>query len=392
MKFLRFFGASAALAFVNAATARTEFANGVQPQLTAAADGRVWLVYAQPAAAPAAQGGDHAAHGAHGGHGEKAAKHEGKKKGHGPAGGAGDLFVAWSADGGATFGAPVKVAHVPQLMTGNRRGPRIAAQGDRVTVTAIAHELIAFSSSDGGKTWGGPVTINDVPDSAHEGLHDLGGSSDGQLFVTWLDLRSGKTELWGAVSKDGGRTWAADELVYKSPDKSICECCHPSVLFDAEGNLAVMWRNSIEGSRDMWLVTRTKGAATFSAAGKLGEGTWKINGCPHDGGALVALGGGNFGAVWQRSGEIFMTGTARREMKLGSGRQPVAVGANGQTVVVWNDGSGLVAVRDVRNPEPVKLAADARFPILVTLPGGKGTVVAYERGTRGTSGVTVERL
>jgi hypothetical protein len=393
MKAFRFVVAAVAAVSLSAAlasrlAARTEIANATQPQLAAAADGRVWLVYGQQEqAASSSSHGDHSAHAA--GHG---AGGEGKKKGgHGPAPRAGGVFVATSTDGGATFSPAVKVATLSKLMVGNRRGPRIAVHGDRVTVTAIGDELVAFSSTDGGKTWSGAVTINDVRESAHEGLHDLGVSPAGELFVSWLDLRNAKMELWGASSKDGGRTWNADQLVYKSPDKSICECCHPSVLFDREGHLAVMWRNSIEGARDMWLTTRAKGAATFTAARKLGEGTWKINGCPHDGGTLVALGDGRFGAVAQRSGEIFAVSADNKETMLGKGRQAVAVGGEGQITVVWNDGSDLVVVRDVRQPTPTKVAADARFPIIVAVPG-KGPVLAYERGAKGATSIAVERL
>lgn len=377
-------GASlASLALAQAPAGRLEIPNAVQPQLTAATDGRIWLVYAQPMAAPSGHDGGHG-HDAH-------AKAEGKK-GHGPGGRAADVFVACSKDGGATFAPAVKVAHVPQLMLGNRRGPRIVAQGDRITVTVVAHELIAFTSADNGKTWSGPVTINDVPNSAHEGLHDLAGSRDGELFITWLDLRSGTTELWGAFSKDAGRTWTKNQLVYQSPDKSICECCHPSALFDAEGNLAVMWRNSIGGSRDMWLMTRPKGVAQFTAARKLGEGTWKINGCPHDGGALVALGGGRFGAVWQRAGEVFLIRSEGSEMNLGKGRQVVAVPGDSGPLIVWQDGTDLVSLRDLRGAKPARQASNGRFPVVAAQPGGKSAVIAYERGEKETASVTVERL
>ena len=47
-----------------------------------------------------------------------------------------------------------------------RRGPRIVAHGDRVTVTLIAHELLAFISTDGGRSWSGPVVINETATSA----------------------------------------------------------------------------------------------------------------------------------------------------------------------------------------------------------------------------------
>lgn len=327
--------------------------DAAQPQLAVAADGRVWVAYGQ----------------------------------------AKDVLVARSEDGGKTFAKAVKVVSLPQLMLGMRRGPRIAAHGDRLTLTVIADELFAFHSRDGGRTWSAPVTINEVPTSAREGLHDLAGSADGQLFVTWLDLRSGKMELWGAGSKDGGRTWGKNEQVYRSPDKSICECCHPSALFDADGNLAIMWRNSIEGSRDMWISTRAKGAAQFSAARKVGEGTWKINGCPMDGGRIMALGGGHFGAVWQRNGEIFISREESTEVNLGKGKQPVAVHTDGPLMVIWQQGTDLVALHSLHGSEPVKHASEARFPSVVALPNGKGVLLAYECGpAKGATSVMIEKL
>lgn len=354
---------------------RTEIPRAAQPQLAAAADGRVWVVYGQLLEAPTAP--------------PEAQKH----KGHTPPVRSGDVFVALSADGGATFAAPVKVAHVPKLMLGLRRGPRIAVNGPNLTVTVNAHELLAFNSSDGGSTWSGPVVVNHVPTSAREGLHDLAAAPDGRLFVTWLDLRNGKMELWGAWSNDGGRTWGANERVYRSPDKSICECCHPSALFDAAGNLAVMWRNSIEGARDMWISVRARGAAEFGPATKLGEGSWKLNACPMDGGRIVALGGGAFGAVWTRNGEVYFSRREGAETKLGQGKQPVAVLArDGRPLVVWQQGAGLVSSEGNPGSTPTARAADARFPSVLTVPGDRGVLLAYERGEKAATSIVVERL
>ncbi|MBL9188367.1 MAG: exo-alpha-sialidase [Opitutaceae bacterium] len=329
-----------------------EFPNAAQPQLAATAEGRVYLAF---------------------GRGQ-------------------EIFVAHSDDGGVTFGQANKVATLPKLMLGMRRGPRIAAHGNRVTVTLIGQELFAFTSADGGKTWSDAATVNDVPASAREGLHDLTGAPDGRLFVTWLDLRSGKTELWGAFSQDGGRTWGKNEQVYRSPDTSICECCHPTALFDTGGNLAVMWRNSIEGTRDMWLSTRPNGANQFAAARKLGEGTWNLKGCPMDGGRIVAAGGGKFWSVWQRAGEVFLTRAEGGEVSLGQGKQPIVISNGGQAFVFWQRGTDLVSVRDLRDAEPVKLASDARFATAVALKDGRGAILAYEQGAAKEPRIVIERL
>jgi hypothetical protein len=371
--------AAIAASFLFAATglfARTVIPQAAQPQLAASADGRVWLAYGQSAAAAAPM-----------------AHADGQKhKGH-PQGQAGDVFVASSTDGGATFARAIKAAHVPKLMLGGRRGPRIAAHGDRITVTVVGAELFAFTSRDGGKTWSEPVAINDVPTSAREGLHDLAAAPDGKLVVTWLDLRNGKMELWAAESADGGRTWGKNEQVYRSSDKSICECCHPSALFDAQGNLAVMWRNSVQGARDMWMTTRAKGAKAFTPAKKLGEGTWTLNACPMDGGRIVALGDGKFGSVWQRAGEIFFAPANGAEISLGKGKQPVAIGRGAETFIFWQDGADLVSIRKPGD-RPTKHAGEARFASAVVLPGGKAVLLAYEQGPAKEKqpGIVIERL
>lgn len=374
--------ASASVGVAQQVGARIEIAAAAQPRIALGERGRVWLVYGQPGeAAPPVV--DHAAHA------------DGKKaKGHSPRGRAGELLVARSTDGGITFAPPSRVAALPKLALGLRRGPRLAVHGDRLTITAIGDELVSFASTDGGRTWGGAVRINEVATSAREGLHDLAGGPDGELFVTWLDLRNGAMELWGATSRDGGRSWARNELVYKSPDKSVCECCHPVALFDPEGNLAVMWRNSIAGARDMWMTTRARGAAGFGPARKIGEGTWKIAACPMDGGQILALGGGRFGAVFQRNGEVFLARGEGPEMKLGAGKQPVAVqDGNAAPVVIWQQGSDLVRMEVRDGAAPVKVATEARFPSVVALPGGAGLLLAYERGpARAATAVVIERL
>jgi hypothetical protein len=336
------------------ATARLEIEDAAQPQLAVNSQGRVWLAY-------------------------------GRAK---------DVFVARSDDGGKTFAPAVKVTSQPKLMLGMRRGPRIAAQGDALTVTIIAPELLSFHSSDGGKTWSEATTINEVPTCAREGLHDLAAGPAGQLFVTWLDLRNGKMELWGAESMDRGRTWGKNAAIYRSPDKSICECCHPTALFDAQGNLAVMWRNSIGGARDMWSATRTKGSKEFSAARKLGEGTWTLNACPMDGGRLIALGGGKFGSIWQRAGEVFFAPASGPEISIGKGKQPVALVQGTQTMVVWQQGTDLVsAPMGGAEVKPRKRAENGRFPVVIAVGSGGNALLAYERGiAKGPTSVIVEQF
>ena len=111
---------------------------------------------------------------------------------------------------------------------------------------------------DDGKTWQGPARVNDVADSAREGHHAMASGADGSIWCVWLDLRDKKSEIYAAVSNDDGATWTANQCIYRSPDGSVCECCHPSVVVSGH-HVHVMFRNSIGGHRDMYVTSSTDG-------------------------------------------------------------------------------------------------------------------------------------
>ncbi|WP_414662781.1 WD40/YVTN/BNR-like repeat-containing protein [Horticoccus sp. 23ND18S-11] len=291
-----------------------------------------------------------------------------------------DIGVAHSRDGGDTFDPVERVATLPALMVGRRRGPRIVAHGDRVTVTAMAGEFFAFHSKDAGKTWAGPALINDVRGSAREGLNGLAVAPDGRLFAVWLDHRGERTQLFAAESADGGASWSANTRVYQAPAGStVCECCHPSAHFNARGDLAVMWRNAIDGARDMWIAVRPAGSRAFDEATKLGTGTWQLKACPMDGGALFAPNDA-FATIWQRNGAVFTARRGEPEQTLGPGTQPVALVTGTRSVAVWQQGADLWSAPLDGTRVSGLLARQARFPSLIAVPGSHRILVAYERG------------
>lgn len=319
--------------------AATEFPAATQPQLATATDGRVWLTYGS-----------------------------GK-----------DIFVARSRDAGATFEAPVRVATLPALQLGMRRGPRLAAFGDHVVVTVMACDFFAFHSIDGGTTWSAPVHINDAPGATREGLHDLALAPDGRLFALWLDLRAGPMQLCAAESIDHGATWSPNQVVYRAPAGPICTCCQPIARFNTRGDVCIMWRNDLDGARDMWSAVRPAGSTTFGSPARLGQGTWPLKACPMDGGSLVASGDA-FTALWQRDGTIFFARPGASERRLALGKQPVAASTPTRTVAVWQQGSELWATTLDRDAAPALLTPAGRFASLVAIHGTDHVLVAFENG------------
>ncbi len=290
-----------------------------------------------------------------------------------------------SQDGGKTFSPASDLPLVHAMSLGMRRGPRIAATNSAVCVSAIGGkqgkgrdgDLLAMQSLDGGKTWSQPALVNDAADAAREGLHAMAAGPQGRICCTWLDLRNRKTEIMASVSADGGKTWSKNVLVYKSPDGSVCECCHPSIAFDGRGAIHVQWRNALAGSRDMYMATSSDGGKSFGKASKLGSGSWPLKACPMDGGG-IACSGENFVTIWRRDKSIYLFATGDgEERRLGSGEQPwIALAKEGPYSIWLAKRGGAALVLTPAGTSAVRLAEHAADPVIAAGPNGQGPVVA----------------
>lgn len=294
----------------------------------------------------------------------------------------GAVYHVASADNARTFSPPVLIGKLPKLALGMRRGPRIAASDKLITVSAISHDdgdLHAWNSNDNGATWSAGKNVNEVAKSAREGLHAMAGDGKGLVAAAWLDLRNGGTEIWSAVSRDAGASWIPNVQIYKSPDGHVCECCHPSVAIDARGGIAVMFRNWLGGSRDMYLATSVDSGKTFGAAEKLGSGTWKLQGCPMDGGALAFNAAGKPTTVWRREKAVLAADGPAAEQRLAdSALQPIVVPLKSGAAYLWQQGPALMLQRG--GSAPARFVESGAFPASASAPDGSAIIV-WESGS-----------
>jgi len=157
-------------------------------------------------------------------------------------------------------------------------------------------------------------------------------------------------------------------MVYRSPEGSVCECCKPSITSDGKGVLTVMFRNNIGGSRDLHFTTSVDGGETFADPEKLGTGTWKINGCPMDGGGLMVNKAGDLSTIWQRKGEIFTANSSEEEQLIGKGRAPFIAGNDQQTYIVFASGEDIMSI-DSENSKPIKIGTGSSPKVLSLVDG-----------------------
>jgi hypothetical protein len=81
----------------------------------------------------------------------------------------------------------------------------------------------------------------------------------------------------------------------------------------------------------------TNGGQTFSAAQKMGTDTWKLNGCPMDGGALRIAPSNSIQTVWQRKGDIYYAQAGKPEIYIAKGRYANIAGSTANAVVTYQN-------------------------------------------------------
>ncbi len=308
-----------------------------------------------------------------------------------------------STDNGRSFSTPAVACRVPNLSLGMRRGPRITAFGDSLIITAIGGkqgkgkdgDVLAWRSNNRGETWSGPVQVNDKKDSAREGLHAMTVSGTGEAWCTWLDLRNQRTELYASKSGDGGASWSRNQLVYRSPEKSICECCHPSIAIHGK-TIQVLFRNSLAGNRDMFLASvKQDGGEINVNSRQVGNAHWKLNACPMDGGMLSIDAKGLVSSVWRRGREIFIaTDDKSDERLIGIGEQPWITSTKDGLIVVWSMRRGGELKMKIDSDKEVHTLATNAYDAVVTadpLQGNK-VYVFWEQTEGGRSSILAKAV
>jgi hypothetical protein len=251
------------------------------------------------------------------------------------------IFYAVSTDKGTTFSVPSLAAVVPKIGVGGGRGPQIISTNGRLLIAASdkAGDIFSFIKKKDAIGWQKGRKINDVPEIAKEGFVSLAANNNGEIYAVWLDLRDDKkNKIVGAKSADGGKTWSKNRIIYKSPDSTVCECCKPSVAMKGQ-TVVVMFRNWLNGNRDLHIIQSKDGGLSFGKAQKLGEGSWKLNGCPMDGGGLVINNNNTIQTVWRRQGTVYSCEAGKTEYTIAEGKQCVIAGKEGNTFIAFmNDG------------------------------------------------------
>lgn len=257
------------------------------------------------------------------------------------------VFYSASNDHGITFSKPVVIAQVGKMHLGMTRGPQLASSRDYSVVTAMDEEgtIHSYILDHQSGAWTMMKNVNDVDGSAPEGLMGIAADDNNNFYAVWLDVRENKKNNICFSTLNGNSTWTKNKIIYRSPDEHVCECCKPSVAVK-DDLVSIMFRNHVDGSRDLYVTTSLDKGQTFDDAQKLGTGTWKLNACPMDGGGLTVSSKNAIRTVWRRDGQVFYAERGKPEILIGEGRSCNITG----DIINWSNGTDLIVKRDKAVP------------------------------------------
>lgn len=222
-----------------------------------------------------------------------------------------DLWFARSTDGGASFGAPVrvndqagmvwgfavskpKVAIAPSgtihvIFPANALGPDVDGQPGKPVLV-----MYYTRSTDAGKSFDRPRLLHSLPavdqsafmDGGFSSAHAfgaLGVAPNGTVYTLWVDTRSmqqGDTAAaaYASMSQDDGASWSTEQAALP---EDVCPCCQITIAFDEQSNVYIGSRQVTDhGTRNSTIARAVAGNAVLGAPVQTGGQEWKLDGCP----------------------------------------------------------------------------------------------------------------
>jgi hypothetical protein len=268
----------------------------------------------------------------------------------------GDVFVARSVDGGATFGAAVQVDDdVVAPIVSMARHPYVVADDDRVAVVfndEPGNVYLYVSSARGALSFGSPTIVGGDVATDFRDFPKAIFLADGTLAIAFHGYPESGARIFVARESAG---FASQPATGGAPGVP-CECCPIDLVQASSGDVMLAFRNNDDDVRDMWLASAPSGGA-FSAWAPISTSEGFVDACPMQGPRLVQTAAKKAFAVWsgrgaENAGLVHAAtssdggGSWSGGASLGFvGDEPtVAIGASGRLFVTGVTGSGASAM------------------------------------------------
>jgi hypothetical protein len=216
----------------------------------------------------------------------------------------GFVEVSASSDFGKTFTKPVRANSVKQnIPAKGELRPKIAiGPNDEIYVTwmqnlskRLASYIWFARSKDGGQSFEKPIMVHQDQSEIEHAFEELAIAPDGTVTVLWLDARDAMANsnvIGNAIYFSVYQAGDSHFLPEKKLADYACECCRLAITTKPNGTVVAMWRHVFEGNERDHMMAEIPKAGEEAKLKRATFGRWKIDGCPHQGGALARGGEG----------------------------------------------------------------------------------------------------
>jgi len=244
----------------------------------------------------------------------------------------GDLWRLWalsssmyfqiSTDNGLTFSAINSVnIDKEKISARNENRPKIAFDKYNGVYLSWAtpkekrHTAdIRFTySHNKGKTFTTPITVNDDNLLTGHSFNEMLVTDEGDISIVWLDSRHAHQLRLQGKPTNGSALYIANANVRKNEKaflnkklvNNTCVCCRIAMDYNNNGDLAILWRHIYgDNIREFALLTLAQNETVQKTPYQISFDHWKINGCPHQGGAISINGNNRYHMVWFNLGDL----------------------------------------------------------------------------------------
>ncbi|MGQ9587813.1 MAG: sialidase family protein [Thermoplasmata archaeon] len=213
-----------------------------------------------------------------------------------------DIFFSKSSDNGLTFGKNVKVDSAPSptvqidpcMALSDSGSVFVAWQDNRRN--SLDYDVYMAFSTDGGNTFGRNVKVDDSTDTiSWQERPSIAVAHDGTILVAWDDDRTGQIRVRASYSADGGASFAPSYEIAPPSRPSVAQTC-AVLAYDDNAFFAVFLDNST-GISHPYVAVSTDSGRTFGTPVRLdSSGT---PGSPQRAVSVAPLHGGGAVAVWE---------------------------------------------------------------------------------------------
>lgn len=310
------------------------------------------------------------------------------------------LYISVWKDGSFKDPVALNTDGIEPNLWGGGLGPQIAAQGNNIFLVfeKYGDGIYCIKSADGGETFGNPVKADDLPSGRFATLPSVAIDPAGNPIVSFLTADSFEQDALYEITKstDGGLTFPPSTVANSAADGGeVCECCPSSIAVVSVDEFYLGFRNNDSNIRDMWVSKSADGGLNFPEAVDIDDTDWFIQSCPQSGPDMMVSGDSIFTVFFSGAdgSNIYFSSLNKETMTIGeqfqipsiSGDNKVqnfpSIAGNGDTLaVVWHESNNSF---DVMMSWSVKGSGDLLNNTAILTDGflsQKGPDIVYGNG------------